>query len=271
MSTWEAVNAVVSHLRERFGEPPVAAVVLGSGLSRLLSDVELEGRCVYADVGLPSPGVEGHAGQVGVARLSGRRVALLAGRLHLYEGHPVDRVALTVRALSVWGVQRFVLTSAVGALDPDLAPGTLVQISDHINLMGQNPLVGPNVDELGARFPDMTEAWCPALAAAAHEVAAEVGVTLRQGVYAAVLGPSFETPAEVRMLRMLGGHVVGMSVVPEVISLVHAGRRVLGVAVVSNLAAGLSGGPLAHESVQDVVAGAVPSALRLLEGLAARW
>lgn len=268
---WESLRETVERLRATFGDAPDGAVVLGSGLSGLLDDLSDARSAEYEALLLPSPGVEGHAGRASVGRLGGARVALLGGRCHVYEGHPLERVVYAVRAMRLWGVQKLVLTSAVGSLDPEMGPGSLLRITDHINLMGRNPLVGPNLDQLGERFPDMGRAYDPALGALADAVAAEQGVPLYRGVYAAMLGPSYETPAEIRMLRIIGASVVGMSTVPEVIAARHAGLRVAAFSVVSNHAAGLKDEVLSHEDVKRVVAEAGPRLSRLVAGLVRRW
>lgn len=266
-----ALQETVTRLQAAFGDAPEGAVVLGSGLAGFASGLEGASSRSYAEIGLPTPGVEGHSGVVSVGIMGGRRLALLAGRLHLYEGHPPDRVVFAVRALALWGVTRLVLTSAVGSLYPEVGPGSLVRITDHINLMGRNPLVGENLDLVGPRFPDMGHAYDRALGRLADCVADEEGIHLHRGVYSAMLGPSYETPAEIRMLRQLGGHVVGMSTVPEVIAARHAGIRVLTISVVSNLAAGLADEHLSHVDVTRVVGEAAPSLCRLVAGVVARW
>lgn len=279
MNTWEQLQGSASRLGRAFGEAPEGAVVLGSGLSGLLDALEGAETWPFSEVGLASPGVDGHAGLISVGRLGGARVVLLGGRLHVYEGHPLDRVVLGVRALALWGVKRLVLTSAVGAVDPALRPGGLLRVVDHINLMGRNPLVGPNLcppegaPEGGPwrRFPDMGDAYSRRLGALADRVAAEQGVALPTGVYAAMLGPSYETPAEIRMLRVLGASVVGMSTVPEVIAAVHAGLEVVAFSVISNLAAGMKDERLMHEDVKRVVAEAAPVLSRLVAELVRRW
>lgn len=266
-----ALQAAVARLREAFGDPPEGAVVLGSGLSGFASGLSDLQSCSYADLGLPTPGVEGHAGVVSTGTLGGKRLALLAGRLHLYEGHPTERVVFNVRAMALWGVRKLVLTSAVGSLFPEVGPGSLVRITDHINLMGRNPLVGENLEVLGPRFPDMGHAYDRGLGRLADCVADEEGIPLHRGIYAAMLGPSYETPAEIRMLRLMGAHVVGMSTVPEVIAARHAGVRVLTVSVVSNLAAGLADEHLSHVDVTRVVGDTAPVLSRLVAGVVARW
>ena len=193
----------------------------------------------------------GHAGEL--THSSGRGVPFCAlqGRSHFYEGLPQSEVVFPVRSLAVWGVQDFVVTNAAGAIGRDFSPGDLVVISDHINLFGDNPLVGPNLDALGERFPDMTNAYHPDLRKAALEAGRQLGLEVKQGVYVCVKGPSYETPAEIRMLRALGAGVVGMSTVPEVISLNHMSRRVVGISCITNMAVGILPERLQHNQVLE--------------------
>jgi inosine/guanosine/xanthosine phosphorylase family protein len=260
-----------SRLAARFGPPPVAAIILGSGAGGLL-DARAEGDAVpYPELGLPGTSVAGHRGRMALGRMGGRPVALLAGRTHLYEGGPIDEVVRTVRALSAWGVRRLLLTSAVGGLHLHLPPGSLVRITDHINLSGRNPLVGPNDDRLGPRFPDLARAYDPDTGALADRLAVELGVPLHRGVYVGVMGPHYETAAEIRAFALLGGSVVGMSLVHEVVAAAHAGMSVTAFGVVSNLACGLSEAPLDHDDVQRVVGAATAELGRLLEGMVSSW
>jgi len=199
--------------------------------------------------GFPAPTVAGHAGEVAVGEVSGRTVLVQRGRVHFYEGHPLADVVLPVRAYARLGVKTVVLTNASGGIACGLAAGDLVLLSDHINLLGDNPLRGPNLDPLGPRFPDMTGVYDPGLRKLAREVGWELGIPLKEGVYLAVLGPSYETPAEIRAFRALGADLVGMSTVPEAIAARHAGMKVLGISCVTNLAAGVTPAPLSHEEV----------------------
>lgn len=264
-------HQVAETCRARFGSPPKAVIILGSGAGGLKTSLEDVDTISYAEVGLPETSVVGHFGELLVGKLAGTRVAMLGGRKHSYEGSPLDDVVCGVRAMAAWGVEILVMTSAVGSLHAELRPGTLVRVTDHINLMGINPLVGPNIDSLGPRFPDLSTAYDPELGAQAEAVAAELGVAMQSGVYAAVRGPSFETPAEVRMLGMLGGAVVGMSVVPEAIAAVHAGMRVLTIAIVSNEGTGLSDTPTNHDDVTATVARAATDLVPVIKRLVSQW
>lgn len=235
----------------RLPQAPRVLIVLGSGLSGLAARVEDAEEVAYADLpGFPPPGVAGHQGHFVGGTLEGVRVLLQAGRYHFYEGHEPSLVVAPVRLASILGVQAAFFTNAAGGLREDLPPGSLMLLRDHLNLQGRNPLVGA-VEPGEARFPDMTEAYDRPLRGVALEVAKKAGIPLKEGVYAAVLGPSYETPAEIQMLRTLGADVVGMSTVPEVVMARTRGLRVLACSVVTNWAAGITGQPLSHQEVLD--------------------
>lgn len=267
---YSAADEAAEALRARC-EAPTVAVVLGSGLGAF-ADRLVEPTVVdYADLPhFPKVGVRGHAGRLVVGRLGegGRRVAALAGRVHLYEGHSPGVVVHPVRTLWRWGVRAVMLTNAAGGIATGLEPGDLMLITDHINLTGMNPLVGPADPRLGPRFPDMSAAYDPALCDDLRAAAKARGLTLREGVYTGLAGPSYETPAEIRMLSILGGDAVGMSTVAEVIAARHAGLRVCGVSCITNLAAGLSTEPLDHAEVEATAGEARSAFIALLdEGL----
>ena len=231
-------------------EFPGVAVVLGSGLGEFVES--LGGRTVipYSEIPhVPTPTVAGHHGNLVVGTLDGAPVAALQGRFHHYEGNELSAVTFPVRVMQALGVRTLILTAATGGIRESLRAGDLVCLSDHLNLLGSNPLRGPNDDRLGPRFPDMTEVYSRRLRALAAEEAAKLGLPLTEGVYAALPGPSYETPAEIRMLRTLGADVVGMSTVPEAIVARHAGMEVLALALVTNSAAGVTGEPISHEDV----------------------
>ena len=257
-------------IRGRTEHRPVVGVVLGSGLGALAERIEERVSIPYEEIPeFPAPTVPGHAGRLVVGKLSGVTVAVLQGRSHLYEGASAGTVAFGVRLLAWFGVRSLLLTNAAGAVNPALAPGELVRITDHLNLTGANPLTGPSDERLGPRFPDMSEPYDARLGARLDACAARLGVGLRQGIYAGLAGPSYETPAEIRMLRTLGADLVGMSTVLEVIAARHAGVRVAALSVVTNLAAGLSAQALSHEEVLRAGAGAVERLERLLPAWAA--
>lgn len=252
-------------LRKTFGEPPLTAFVLGSGLGGFLDDVQDYAAVRYAEIpGFPEATVAGHKGVLGIGSLEGRKFLALQGRAHWYEGVPQWQIVFPVRALSRWGVQEFVVTNAAGAINTDLQPGSFMVISDHLNLLGENPLSGPNLDSLGERFPDMTRAYDRELLELGYSCGHRLGLDIWQGVYAAVKGPSFETPAEIRMLRLLGADAVGMSTVPEVIALNHMRRKVLGISCITNLAAGIVGDAMLHQDVLKVTGRVQQDFARLL-------
>lgn len=246
------VERAYESVRNRIHNSPRVALVLGSGLSQLADAFDDAQAISYREIaGMPSASVAGHPGRLVAGVLEDVPVVAMQGRLHPYEGHALREVVLGVRLMARLGARTLIATNAAGGLDPALTPGSLIAISDHINMTGQNCLVGPNDAALGPRFPDMSSAYDVALRALAREAAEELGIALSEGIYAGVLGPSYETPAEVRMLRTLGASAVGMSTVQEVIAARHLGLRVLGLSCVTNLASGLSPHALTHREVED--------------------
>jgi xanthosine phosphorylase len=249
---------------------PRVGLILGSGLGAIADALDDAIVLPYADLpGFPRPSVEGHAGRLVLGRLAGVPVACLQGRVHLYEGLPAAAVNVLVRTLKALGCELLVLTNLAGSLRPEIGAGALVLISDHINLLGQSPLVGPNDEAIGPRFPDLTDVYDRSLRERLTRIASQAGVPLPSGVYVAVLGPNFETPAEIRAFRTLGADLVGMSTVPEAISARHAGLRVVALSVVSNLAAGLEAGPISHEETLAQAAGAAARLTTLLTAFCA--
>jgi xanthosine phosphorylase len=265
MSAIDAAAVLTEHLRPRLG------IVLGSGLGAVADAVADPVTVGYEDLpGFPRPGVQGHAGRAVLGRLSGVPVCVLMGRAHFYEGgDPVQRIT-PVRALRAAGAEVLVLTNAAGSLRAELGPGRLMAISDHINLTGYNPLAGPNDQSIGPRFPSLRDAYDPALRAELHAAASDLGIALGEGVYLAVSGPSFETPAEIRAFRTLGADAVGMSTVHETILARHAGLRVAAVSAISNLAEGMSDVPLSHEQTLADAQRAAGDLARLVEAFAGR-
>jgi purine-nucleoside phosphorylase len=253
-------------LRAAFREVGRIAVVLGSGLDELTDRITQATTIPYGEIPhFPRTSVQGHAGQVHAGMLAGAPVIVLRGRFHHYEGHDLQTVTFPVRVLQQLGVSTLILTAATGGIRPELRPGDLVLVTDHLNLIGQNPLRGVNDSRLGLRFPDMTEVYSHRLRAIAEEQAKSLGIALVRGVYACMPGPSYETPAEIRMLRALGADVVGMSTVPEAMVAHHAGIDVLAFALVSNAAAGVVGTPITHEEVLEAGRRAAPILGRLIE------
>ena len=268
----ETLDPAVSVLRERAGAVPDVAIVLGSGLGDFADTLSAPIVLPYDDVpGWPSSAVVGHAGRLVVGtHASGARVAALAGRAHLYEGHHVSRAVFGVRAMVRWGVPRIVLTNAAGGINTAFTRGALMLIEDHINLLGANPLVGQNDEALGPRFPDMTYVYDRQLRAMAIEAAREAGVPLERGVYLATLGPSYETPAEIRAFRAMGADAVGMSTVPEAIAARHMGAAVAGLSCITNPAAGVVDEPLRHDDVMETAARVRGQFIALLDAFIAR-
>lgn len=267
MSVIERLSQAARAVRGCADVAPVVGVVLGSGLGAWAEGLQGATRIPYADIPhMARSTVLGHAGNLCIGRSADVPVACLQGRVHLYEGHEPERVVFGVRLLATLGCRAIVLTNAAGGLEPSWTPGDLMLVIDHLNLMGQNPLRGPNEDDLGPRFPDMTDAYDPELCALARDTAREAGIVLREGIYAGLLGPSYETPAEVRMLRGLGANAVGMSTVPEVNALRHMRVRTAAVSCVTNLAAGLSATKLDHREVEATAAASRDRFAALLTG-----
>lgn len=253
----DPLDEAVRLVRTKFGREVEAGVILGTGLGDYATRMDVEASVDYRAIpGMPVPAVESHAGRLILGRIDGRSLAVLQGRSHLYEGQPAERIAFPVRLLRRLGAQTLVVTFACGSMRPDMRPGDLVVLDDHINLQGRSPLVGANRDDFGPRFPDMAEPYDRDLQERALAGAAEQDVTLHRVVYAAVLGPQLETRAEIRMLRSLGADVVGMSTVPEVIAARHAGMRVLGIGVVTNQCRPESPQPIDVAEVLRVAEGA---------------
>lgn len=255
------VRQAAAFLKGKMPEWPEAAVVLGSAQAAFADALADRVEIPYSDIPhWPVPTVQGHAGKLMVGRVGETPVTVMSGRVHLYEGWPPRQVTFGVRVLGLLGLKRLILTNAAGGINPAYHRGLLVAITDHINLQGVNPLTGPNDDALGPRFPDMSRAYCPELLAQLKRVAAESGIELGEGVYAAMAGPSFETPAEIRYLRAIGADLAGMSTVPETIVANHMGVKVLGISTVTNMAAGMQQ-ELSH---QEVLETGIASAGRLI-------
>ncbi len=264
----QRIEEVRSALEASFGPAaPEWAMVLGSGVGGLTSHLDDLHTVPYAELSIPATGVPGHTGEVAVGSIDGVRVACLSGRNHLYEGHSPEESVLGLRALLHWGARRVLLTSSVGSLRAEWPPGSVVMLRDHINLSGVNPLRGPNLPAFGPRFPDMCQAYSPALRKRAREIARDERVELHEGVYACMPGPSYETPAEIRMLKVSGADLVGMSVVHEAITAVHADRPLLAFCVVANPAAGMSDKLLDHGALTAAVSHSVHRLSRLVLAL----
>lgn len=262
------LDEAASFIRDKSGIKPQIGLVLGSGLGALADSLTDSTVVPYHEIPhMPVTSVSGHAGNMCLGDLAGVSVACLRGRVHLYEGHRAQDAVFGVRLLQRLGCWAVLLTNAAGGIRTSFTPGTLMLIADHINLTGDNPLFGKNHDELGPRFPDMTRAYDPRLSKLARDAAAKVGVRLEEGVYAAVHGPSYETPAEIRMLRTLGADAIGMSTVPEVIALRHMGVRVAAISCITNMAAGMTPATLDHSEVEATASAVRAEFVKLLTSL----
>jgi purine-nucleoside phosphorylase len=268
---YERVGHAARTVRTRFDEDVRTGVVLGSGLGAFADDLEDSVAVPYEEIpGFARPTVEGHAGRLVLGRVGGSAVAVLQGRFHFYEGYSRDEVTFPMRVFGLMGIKSVVLTNAAGGINIGFDQGSLMIISDHLNLMGTNPLLGPNDERFGARFPDMSEVYSREFQEIAVEEARSLGLELRRGVYAAMSGPSYETPAEVRMLRILGADAVGMSTVPEAIVARQMGMRVLGISCITNMAAGVVDQPINHEEVMETGAQVRDTIRNLLRGIIPR-
>ena len=268
LHTVEAVEAAASVVRERFATAPDVAIVLGTGLGGLAREIDVHETIAYADIpGFPRSTVESHAGRLLCGTLGGHTVVAMQGRFHRYEGYTLQQVTFPVRVLRALGAGTLIVSNACGGMHPLWSPGDLMLIADHINLLGDNPLIGANDDRLGARFPDMSTPYDESLRVVARAVAAEQRTVLREGVYVAVAGPALETRAEYRMLRALGADVVGMSTVPEVIVALHGGMRVLGLSIITDRCLPDALEPASLETIIATAAEAEPRLTALVRGV----
>jgi purine-nucleoside phosphorylase len=270
MSEWEKIQKCREFITDKLAleTQPAAGLILGSGLGAF-ADTLTDARHVdYGDIPhFSASTVAGHAGRLVYGRKNGLDLLVMQGRVHYYEGHTLADVVRPIRVLGALKTPKVIITNAAGSVRPDVKPGQIICIRDHLNLLGDNPLVGPNDDRLGTRFPDMSAAYDPELRQTAKAVAESQGWPMREGVYACMIGPSYETPAEIAMIGRLGGDLVGMSTVPEVIAARHMGIRILGLSCVTNMAAGLSAGPLSHAEVAETAERVKKQFLALLDGL----
>ena len=268
---FDRVETAAAVVRGQTSLQPEVAIILGTGLGGLAEEIDVDSSIPYQEIpGFPLSTVESHAGRLLLGRLGKRPVVAMQGRFHRYEGYSLADVTFPVRVLHALGAATLVVSNACGGMNPLWAPGDLVLLSDHINLLGDNPLVGPNDERLGPRFPDMSAPYDPELRALARAAALELGIVLREGVYVAVAGPSLETRAEYRMLRALGADVVGMSTVPEVIVAVHAGMRALGISIITDQCLPDALEPADIARIIATATQAEPSLTRLIRNLAAR-
>ena len=271
VSMYERVEQAAAAIRGRCGALPETAIVLGSGLGDFAETLLDSVVTRYEDLPhWPASAVVGHSGRLVVGSVAGRRVAALAGRAHFYEGHDLATVVFATRVMGRLGAKHMILTNAAGGINTGFAQGALMIIDDHINLLGTNPLVGANDERFGARFPDLSEVYSRRLRRLADQAAASRGVPVSHGVYVAVHGPSYETPAEIRYLRTIGADAVGMSTVPEAIAARHMGLEVLGISCITNMAAGVLPQPLVHDEVMETAQRVRGSFIALLEGIIER-
>jgi purine-nucleoside phosphorylase len=268
---YERAEEAAAAVRDVCGGSPETAIVLGSGLGDFADSLQEAVATPYTQLPhWPASKVVGHAGRLVVGHVRGRRVAALSGRAHFYEGHDLAAVVFATRVMGRLGVKQIILTNAAGGINTGFAQGALMIIDDHINLLGTNPLVGPNDERFGVRFPDMSEVYSRRLRRIAAEAARAKGVILDRGVYVAVHGPSYETPAEIRFFRTIGADAVGMSTVPEAIAARHMGMEVLGISCITNMAAGVLPQPLVHDEVMETARRVRATFASLLEGIIER-
>ena len=270
--TIQAIDEAVAYIRSRSALQPQVGVILGSGLGNVVNAVDIETAIPYGEIpGARASTVLGHQGRLILGRAGQLPVVLLQGRVHYYEGYEMAEVMFLARVLGRLGIRKMIVTNAAGGINTDFRPGDLMLISDHINLMGANPLRGPNLEDLGVRFPDMTDAYSEALRGIARSVAAEQGLHVQEGVYLALSGPTYETPAEIRAFRVLGADAVGMSTAPEVIAAAHMQIPVLGISCITNMAAGILEQKLTHQEVMDTTARVQTQFTNLVLGVLERF
>jgi len=271
--TYGEIKQASDYVQTKTRHQPQIGLILGSGLSPLAQDIEGADRLPYSQIpNFPVSGVEGHAGQLVIGRLAGQTILVMQGRTHFYEGYSIQHITLPVRAMQLLGIQTLIVTNAAGGINQNFRSGDLMLIVDHINMVGfggSNPLRGPNLAEFGPRFPSMTRPYDSELMALTRQVAGEQKLTLREGVYTCLAGPTFETPAEIRLLKAIGADAVGMSTVPEVIVARHGGMRVLGISSITNIAVAETGTTqeTTHEEVLETGQTIVPRLIALLKGV----
>lgn len=266
-----AIETAATFINDKLTARPEIGLILGSGLGVLAEEIENPVQITYEDIpNFPVSTVEGHAGRLVIGELEGKTVLAMQGRFHFYEGYGLDEVTFPVRVMRQLGIDKVIVTNAAGGVNPAFEAGDLMMITDHINNVGINPLIGPNDAELGVRFPDMSTAYDRKYQELMEEVAETLEIPVQKGVYVWNSGPSYETPAEVRMLQQVGGDAVGMSTVPEVIVAKHSGMKVLGISCISNMAAGILDQPLSHEEVMETTEKVKADFLKLVRGIVRR-
>lgn len=269
----ETIQNAVQYVRSKSSLQPEVGVILGSGLGHVVDAIDVETTIPYGEIpGARASTVLGHQGRLILGRAKNLPVAVMQGRVHFYEGYEMDEVMFLSRVLGRLGIKKLVVTNAAGGINTSFSAGDLMLISDHINFMGVNPLRGPNVEDLGVRFPDMSEAYPESLRAIARDVAKDIkGIKLQEGVYLALSGPTYETPAEIRAFRTIGADAVGMSTVPEVIAMSHMGIPVLGISCITNMASGILKQKLTHQEVMDTTARVQEQFTQLVLGVLERF
>lgn len=268
MHTIQDILEAKNFIQSKTNHQPVIGLILGSGLGTLADEINNAIKIPYSEIPhFAKSSAIGHANELVIGELNGKIVAAMKGRFHYYEGFTLDEVTFPVRVMKALGITNLIITNASGAVNANFKPGDLMLISDHLNLAGANPLIGPNNDELGTRFPDLTQLYNKEFQGIAKKVASELNITLQEGVYAWLSGPTYETPAEIRMVRILGADAVGMSTVPEAIVATHGGMKVLGISCLTNMAAGILDQPLNHDEVIEVAAKVRANFIELIKGI----
>ena len=262
------IRESASYILEKTKYKPTIGLILGSGLGSIGDKLEGSEKYRYEDIPhFPVSTVEGHAGQLVIGKLEGKTVVAMQGRFHYYEGYSMLQVTFAVRIMKMLGVEKLLVTNAAGGINTEFSPGDLMLITDHINFSGINPLIGENLNEFGVRFPDMSQAYDQGLLTLSENIALQKNIGVKKGVYVCVTGPSYETPAEIRMFRMMGADAVGMSTIPEVIVANHSGMRVIGISCITNMAAGILDQPLNHEEVMQTSSIAKEKFILLVRGI----
>lgn len=262
------IQGAVEYIIKKTSFSPDIALILGSGLGAIGDEIEEAVKIPYQEIpGFTASKVHGHAGKLIVGKLQGKEVVAMQGRFHFYEGHPMHTVVFPTRVMYLLGAKTLIVTNAAGGVNTNFTPGDLMIIEDHINAMGTNPLIGENMDFLGPRFPDMSFAYNKEYIKLAEKEAYKLGINIKKGVYFGATGPSYETPAEIKMIRSLGGDAIGMSTVPEVIAAKHMGMEVLGISCITNMAAGILPQPLTHEEVIETTEKIKASFIQLMKNI----
>ena len=265
------IDEAADFIKSRINFAPEIAIILGSGLGPLAKEVEEPVVLKYGDIPhFKASTVAGHAGELLAGSISGKKVLVMNGRFHFYEGHPIETVTLPIRVFARLGIKKLIVTNAAGGIKDSLKPGSIMLINDHLSFFCKSPLIGPNLDEFGPRFKDMTEVYTRALRELAKECARENGIETDEGVYCYMTGPQYETPAEIRAIRTIGGDAAGMSTVPEAIVARHCGMEILGISLITNKAAGLGGAELSHAEVQDIAKKAEQNMVTLVKSTVGR-